>query len=134
MRQIHTTKVFVSAERREHTLAHNSTQTCELSCDLALLDGVEAFREVNSRFGGYHETAFCCFLRPGSILETIDEIRELAGNYSQDSILVVHGDNAAELVEVDTEASAIIGRFQTTDTLHVGEDYPECDGVYYVVR
>jgi hypothetical protein len=144
MRHFKQTKIFVSAHRATNTAKQNAIADAELACDLALIDGVEVFRDI---VGGYTyrdahgeqrhttEAAYVCFLRPGSILEAIDEVTELARQYRQDTVLVVHGDDAAEIVECNTDCSAIIGTFQRiAGEPEIGEDYSKIDGVFYVVR
>ena len=142
MRNTKRTKVFISAEKPGAcTPAENARRTSDLACDLTLEQGIERFVQV--AFGTWYESGsereirYCAWLRPGSIVEGIDSLRELAKEYEQDSILVVHGDDAAELVECNTEHSAIIGRFQALelgDGPESGEDYTFAGGRFYVVR
>lgn len=146
MRHLKPTKIFVSAARPNNSAAQNATAHNELGCDLALIDGVESFRDV---VGGYTytdaegtrrhttEASFLVFIRPGCIIETLEAVRDTARNYRQDSILVVHGDDAAEVVECNTECSAILGTFQALPAGHepnIGEDYTLADETFYVVR
>ena len=137
MRNIKPTKVFISAARDILSATVNESRSSELACELALLDEVSSFREVVGCYDGTHEPAFCVFLKPGCILEGVDRLVELAAAWDQYSILVVHGDDAAELCEVGTECSAILGRFQVLpdgEAPTPGEDYTFVDGRYYVVR
>jgi hypothetical protein len=47
----------------------------------------------------------------------------------------VHGDDAAEICECDTDCSAIIGTFQRiAGEPEIGEDYSLIDETFYVVR
>jgi hypothetical protein len=47
--------------------------------------------------------------------------------------LVVHGDDTAELIEINTDDTAILGTFGPGNP-EPGEDYSEVDGQKYVVR
>ena len=144
MRNIKSTKVFISAQRATNTPEQNAVSDAELGCDLTLIDGVECFRSI---VGGYsyrdchgeqrqeRENAYVCFLRPGGILEAIEALTELAASYGQDTLLVVHGDDAAEVIECGTTCSAIIGTFQPIPgEPDPGEDFSLVDSTYYVVR
>ena len=135
MRHINATKVFISAYRPELTPEQATQRTFRLVQAIEALDEVVGFRRVTGFFDGNFETSVIAFLQVGSILDGIDKLRDLARRFEQDSILVVHGDNAAELVECHTDSSAIIGRFQVAeDGPEPGEDYTLADSTYYVVR
>lgn len=134
MRNIKPTKIFFSAEREDRSAVDNAM--CALAAfDLAKeCENFDSVRECEGRFNGQPETTVIAFARPGCILEAIDSALEIARKFRQDSILVVHGDDAAELVECDTECSAIIGTFQRTQRIEPGEDFSIIDGNTYVVR
>lgn len=133
MRNLKPTKAVLSAYSVERSPNQNKLATCELACDLAAADYVDAYREVTGRFDGFDEESFVCWLRPGSILEGLDEIVSLARSYQQNTVLVIHGDDAAELVETETDCSAILGTFQAA-VPKPGEDYTLVDSTFYVVR
>jgi hypothetical protein len=99
-----------------------------------LSEHVDGFREVDGVYAGRSETSFLVWLKPGHILEGIDELTALGSEFNQSTVLVVHCDNAAELVECDTECSAIIGTFQRVEDVTPGEDCSIVDGAVYVVR
>ena len=132
MRNINKTKIFISAEVAGRNPVANEHATTDLHCCLENLD--LAFRYVEGVYNGTNETAFCVFATPGAILETIDQLVNLGRRFSQESVLVVHGDNAAELCETRTQCSAIIGTFQEVAKPEPGEDCTIADGKYYVVR
>lgn len=132
MRTINPTKVFISAERFDCSDTENEHRTTDLHGSLE--NRGYSFRYVAGHFNGKAETSFCVFCKPGAILETIDELVAVGARFGQDSVLVVHGDNAAELVECYTTCSALIGRFQEVDRPEPGEDYTVADSKYYVVR
>lgn len=134
MRNINPTKVFISAEQAELSAVENAYRTTDLAA--ALENRGYSFRYVEGWFNGTPETTFCVFCTPGAILETIDELVALGARFGQASVLVVHGDNAAELVECFTSCSAVVGRFQEVDAASVeeGEDFTFADDKYYVVR
>lgn len=135
MRNIKPTKVIISAYSKERTAAQNERAENTLVADLTLVDAVESFRDVTGRYDGHFEASQLCFLRPGSIQEGIDELTDLAAEYHQDCILVIHGDDAAEIVGTYANRSGkIIGTFQRVDAPNEGEDYTEADGNFYVVR
>jgi hypothetical protein len=128
------TKVIVSAALPELSPKENSRRTSELVCDLSLLEGVEHIREAMGFSDGFHAPCAVCWLNPGFILETTDAIRDAAKGYSQERILVVHSDDAVELVEVDTECSAILGTFTAVRKPRFGEDHTMIDGRFWVAR
>lgn len=128
MRNINPTKVILSAYSKERSKAQNERADSELIADLMLLESVESFRDVEGRYGGHKKCSHICFLRPGSIQEGIDELTNLAAEYLQSNILVIHGDNAAE---VDGK---IVGTFQAVTKPKRGEDFTKYDGIFYVVR
>ncbi len=134
MRNIKATKVIVSAYVSAGSLARNERETAELSGDLALVDAISAFREVTGFFDGFGETSFVCFLVPGSITEGLREVSKLAQRYQQNSILVIHGDDAAEYVEAGETDGHLIGSWQAANAPYPGEDWSLIDGTYYVVR
>ncbi len=137
MRNVKPTKVFISAARPNQTLAETAEAHESLRIMLESTSHVESVRQVAGCFDGNLEPAFCAFLFPGRILEGIDACTAFGSVLNQDSILVVHGDDAAELVECHTDCSAIIGRFQALpegEKPEPGEDYTLADGRYYVVR
>lgn len=132
MRHLNQTKIFVSAETADATAQENALATFTL--ESRLTEQGFTFRHVNGCFDGRNEATFCVFATPGAILEALDTLVQEARSFGQDSVLVVHGDNAAELVECNTECSAILGTFQEVNTPEVGEDYTRADGKFYVVR
>jgi len=135
MRNINATKVIISAYSKDNSAATNERAENELCCDLSLVDSVEHVRDVEGRYQGHEECSQLCFLRPGSIQEGIDALTDLAAHYKQSSILVVHGDNAAELVGTyNNRSGTIIGTFRAVDAPLPGEDYTKADGLFYVVR
>jgi len=134
MRHIKATKIFFSAERPERTVVDNAMCTLAAFDDAERCEHFDTVRECDGIFDERPESAIIAFARPGHILEAIDYARDLAGRYNQDSILVVHGDDAAELVECETECSAIIGTFQRVAERGHGEDCSIIDGDVYVVR
>jgi hypothetical protein len=134
MRNMKATKVILTAYR-EGTPEHvNMASADNLFSDLTLVDSVVGFRAVEGRYNGNAEESIFCWLRPGDILDGIEELCALAREYSQDAILVIHGDDAAELVETHGTCSAIIGTFQAVDAPLPGEDFTKADSTYYVVR
>jgi len=132
MRQINQTKIFVSAERHDETETENQHRSTDQHAKLE--NAGYSFRYVDGCYSAAFETAFCVFATPGQILDTIDDVVTLAREFQQDTVLVVHGENAAELVEVNTTCSAITGTFQTVEHPEPGQDCTIADGIYYVVR
>jgi len=137
MRNLKSTKVFISAARPNQTLTETALAHDGLRIALESSSHLEAVREVAGCFDGNLEPAFCVFVRPGHILEAIDACVIFASAWDQESVLVVHGDDAAELCETETDCSAIIGTFtRLPDGVkpEPGEDYTLADSIYYVVR
>lgn len=132
MRQINPTKIFISAERFDCSDTENEHRTTDLHGSLE--NRGYSFRYVAGNFNGKAETSFCVFANPGEILDTIDALVAIGCRFGQDSVLVVHGDNTAELVECFTSCSATIGTFQEVERPEAGEDYTVADAKYYVVR
>ena len=132
MRQLNPTKIFLSAYETTNSQDSNEHATTDLHC--ALDAAGLTFRYVDDVFNGIPETTFCVFATPGQILETIEACIALGRVFGQDSVLVVHGDNAAELCECSTDCSAIIGTFQQVAAPASGEDCTIADGKFYVVR
>lgn len=135
MRNVKPTKVIISAYRHGASGAANRAFFADLLSDLTLVEEISGFREVEGRFDGYHEHSVFCWIRPGQILEGIDALTDLAREYCQSAVLVIHGDDAAELVETDGRGrTAIVGRFQAVEAPLPGEDYTKADSTFYVVR
>ncbi len=134
MRHINATKVFISAARPNQTLEETALAHDSLRIMLESSSHVSGFRQVAGCFNGELEPAFCAWLNFGHILEGIDALTAFGAVLEQDSILVVHGDGAAELVECQTDCSAILGRFVEVDKPEDGEDYTLADNRYFVVR
>ena len=135
-------KVFISAYRKERTPKENQTAHDELACDLALIEGC-TFRELEGVYEGQHEACYVVFpnrvaftnARGGSDIE--EHFLDLGALYGQDTILWVHGDDAAELMECRRpRGSAFIGTFQRVNEPEPHEDYTydDLDGSHYVVR
>lgn len=131
MRANKTTKVFISAERPEVTKAGNERATSELACDLAG-EGYD-FREVLGCMDGIDETAFCVFVDDPD--DTLETLRDIGRTYAQDTVLVVHGDDAAEYLDChDPARDVIMGCLVPVERPHGFEDWHYVDGCYWVVR
>ena len=135
MAHVHPTKVILTSYSPERGASCNERCEDELVADLTVVDAVESFQDVQGRYNGHFGCSQLCTLRPGSILDGIDALCELARFYKQSTILVIHGDNAAELVSTSPNGTgAIIGTFQQVDDLRYNEDFTKVGNLYFVVR
>ena len=143
MRGLKRVKVFISAAQWAATAEANAAAHTELGKRLEDFPGVAGALPIHGRFNGTYEESYVAFLQPGDIPETISELVCLADEFEQTYVLVVWGDDAAELVNVDDElhgldSDGILGTFTALpEGVEPGpyENYSTFDRTrYFVVR
>lgn len=109
MRHLNPKKILVSAHVDNPGRLSNLVRHADATCDLALV-GCD-FREVHGCYKGVPELAVVTW--PESPLHE-RQILELARSWNQESVLVVHPDNACELVYLQEQEHApqFIGTWQ----------------------